>query len=239
MRRGTVTDNPWHDLPEHLPFVHPEDKEDVDAYNKKKGRRHDHFLHLEFIPEPFVGNPHAQLVLLGNNPGVARDKRKAAHRLKPAFATRMRDNLVHRLPDRFPFLFFDPGIIPSEQRWWDYKLTHVIDEFEDTERAKEILGRNILAVEFFPYISHRFGHGKLSLSTQQYSFGLVRHAVERDAVIVLTRGETRWKKAVPELNGYPHLVHLKQVQRAPISRRNCCGNGWELIQEYVRNITVT
>jgi hypothetical protein len=59
------------------------------------------------------------------------------------------------------------------------------------------------------------------LPSQQYSFDLVRRAIKREAVIVLTRGEKRWLKAVPELREYRHLIRLAERQRASISSGNC------------------
>jgi hypothetical protein len=231
-----MAQNPWDRLPKAPPFVLPEDKDKVDAFNLVKGNHHKHFLHLTFVPEPFVGNPDARLLLLGNNPGVADPPEGSAFRLKRAFASRMRNNMLHRLSDKFPFLYFDPEIVPPEKDWWDRKLKKVFEQFENSNVAKSALAQHILAVEFFPYASKSFGQGKLRLDSQKYSFGLVRNAVKRDVVIVLTRGEKRWKKAVPELRGYRLLVCLKEVQQAPISPGNCRDKGWSHIQEVIRAI---
>jgi hypothetical protein len=235
-RSLTVSENPWHNLPDQPPFVLPDDKDKVEAFNKVKGCHHRHFLHLNFIPEPYVGNPDARLVLLGNNPGVADPPGKSAFRLEPAFATRMRNNLLHQLSDRFPFLYLDPDIIPSDKLWWEYKLKHIFEEFGNKDIAKAVMARIIFAGEFFLYVSHKFGHGKLCLPSQKYSFELVRNAMKWEAVIVLTRGEKRWLKATPELHGYHLLVRLKQVQRAPISARNCRDNGWAHIREVISRL---
>jgi hypothetical protein len=220
-----VNDNPWHRLPKEPPHVLLEDQEKAETFNlkAKKARPH-HFLHLDLIPEPFVGRPDAPVVLLGNNPGV-KSPETAADRRKPAFADRLRKNLLHALSsDTFPFLYLDPGpnIPPRSREWWDRKLKHLFREFgPDQDVARSILARSILAVEFFPYVSHRFGHGRLSLPSQQYGFNLVRNAMKRGAVIVLTRGRRRWEKAVEDLAKYPRLVRLKEVQRAPITPDNC------------------
>jgi hypothetical protein len=48
-----MNDNPWRGLPDKSPFVLPEDTKVVETFNKRAHR--DHFLHLEFVPEPFVG----------------------------------------------------------------------------------------------------------------------------------------------------------------------------------------
>ena len=56
--------NPWGRLPCTAPFVLPEDKEEVLAFNKKVGEGHPAYLRLEVMPEPFVGKPDAPVVLL-------------------------------------------------------------------------------------------------------------------------------------------------------------------------------
>jgi hypothetical protein len=219
-----VNANPWHGLPNEPPFVLPEEKEKVDAFNLKAKQKgyDDYVLLTDLIPEPFVGKPDAPVVLLGNNPGANKPE-ALADRCKPAFANRMRSNLLHQLSDDYPFLYLDPDPdIAPRSRWWDRKLKHLYCEFgPDQNVARSILARTILAIEYFPYVSKRFGHARLSLPSQQYSFNLVRKAIERGAVIVLTRGRRRWEKAIASLDTYPRLIQLKEVQRAIISRNNC------------------
>jgi hypothetical protein len=235
-----VNENPWRKLPDKPPFVLPEDEDKVLAFNAKARQRgnQNRLLDLELIPEPFVGRLGARLILLGNNPGV-KNSETAALRKEPAFQRRMRDNLLHQGSTEFPFLYLGlyPDIPSPSKEWWERRLKLILGEFRNGDVARSLLARNLLAVEFFPYVSHRYGHGKLSLPSQGYSFGLVRDAVKRKkAVIVLTRGERRWLRAVPALAGYHRLVRLKEVQRAVISPRNCRDDGWSHIREVVRKI---
>ena len=78
-------------------------------------------------------------------------------------------------------------------------------------------------VVYFPYPSLRFGHKRLRLSSQDYGFGLVRDAVNRDAVIVLMRPGTRkaWAEAVPQLKDYGRLFAVKNPQTPAVSPNNC------------------
>jgi hypothetical protein len=176
--------------------------------------------------------------VLGNNPGV-KNAETAALRKEPALGRRMRDNLLHQGSIDCPFVYLGryPDIPAPSKEWWERRLNHILAEFRNGEVAKCLLAQNLLAVEFFPYCSHRYGHGKVSLPSQAYSFGLVADAVNRkEAVIVLTRGERRWLEAVPTLAGYHRLVRLKEVQRAVISPRNCRDDGWSHIRKLVRKI---
>jgi len=206
-----VNDNPWHRLPKQPPYVLDEDKKDIHTFNLK--------LDLDLIPEPFVGHPDAPVIILGNNPGV-NSVESAALRREPAFANRMRENLLHQFSADFPFLYFDPKITSTGKDWWERKLKSLFREFGNGDIARPILARSILAVEFFPYVSHRFPRRRPSLPSQQYSFSLVRNAMGRGAVIILTRGQRWWEEAVEKLRDYPRCFRLKEVQRAPISPGN-------------------
>jgi len=195
-------------------------------------------LDLHFIPEPFIGRKDAPVVLLGNNPGF-RNKQASAHRKEPAFADRMRSNLMHHLSEESPFLYLDPEphISPPGYSWWENKLKHLFREFGKGDIARRILSQAVLAVEFFPYVSQKYGHDRLSVPSQQYSFELVQSAMARRAAIVLTRGERRWYRAVKGLASYSGLIVLKEVQRARISPGNC--RNPEKYQEIIHAIKAT
>src|SRR5581483_4015290 len=83
------------------------------------------------------------------------------------------------------------------------------------------LAKSILAIDHFPYASRKYAGGNLRLPSQGYGFWLVHRAIERDAVIVLTRGENRWLRDVPKLREYKGLCTLRNPQTATISRGNC------------------
>jgi hypothetical protein len=205
--------NPWHRLPDRPPFVLPEDEAEVQRFN---GRAHeDYKLRIDdLLPEPFVGDPNAPVLLLGNNPGFTPEG--AARKKEPRFATRLRDNLLHKTSD-YPFVFFAPDISEGHKRWWERKLKGLL------HFGHNALAKSVLAVEHFPYPSRRYGGGRLRLPSQaqEYSFYLVRKAMERKAVIVLTRGERRWLRDLPALEGYAGLCTLRNPQTASISHRNC------------------
>jgi hypothetical protein len=226
-----MNSNPWHRLPQAPPFVLPQDEAELRRFTAKHPK---YKLRCDLLPEPFVGRPEAPLVLLGNNPG-AKNEDTASARKAPAFMRRMRENLTHQLSSEFPMLYLDPSPdIPGGSRaWWERKFNHLFKLFPPESTARSLLAKAILAVEFFPYVSNRFAHGWLEPPSRAYSFDLVRIAVERGAVIVLTRGHRRWLEALPMLGQYKRLVRLKEVQRAPISPGNCEGDGYDLVRSAV------
>ena len=55
--------NPWRELPCQHPFVLPCDAAAVEQF-QASGPAEAHRLHLELLPGPFLGRPHAPVVLL-------------------------------------------------------------------------------------------------------------------------------------------------------------------------------
>jgi hypothetical protein len=217
-----MNDNPWHRLPDRPPYVLPDDEAAVRAFNAQASDNHRLRID-EILPEPFVGAPNARVLLLGNNPGF--NPKRVQYKMEPAFVRRLRDNLLHQASD-YPFVFFAEDIHESHKDWWKRKLKELLRLFGLGD-----LARSILAVEHFPYPSRRYGGGLPQLSSQEFSFLLVRKAMERKAVIVVTRGERRWRNAVPKLFSYDRLCMVRNPQAGSISRRNC-----ERFDEVVRAI---
>lgn len=87
----------------------------------------------------------------------------------------------------------------------------------------------MLAIEFHGYFSRRFDLLPVTLPSQEFGFSLVSRAIERDAVIVITRGARWWRVAVPLLVDYPKVVLLRSWQTAAISPGNCSAEGWALL----------
>src|SRR5262249_15393528 len=137
-------DTPWLRIPPTHPFVLPEDEPAVTAFNLQAIRRPNRLLHLEILPEVFVGDRAAPVVLLGNNPGF--NKAALHSKQDPKFMKRMRDNL-HHLPstDGYPFVFLAPDFNGPGKKWWKDKLGDLPSLFGD-----RVLANSIFAVEYFP-----------------------------------------------------------------------------------------
>jgi hypothetical protein len=202
--------NPWERLPQLAPFILPEDAARVASFNESAPE--DLRLHLDVLPEPFVGRREAPVVLLNLNPGYSPEGPRFHG--DPSFAARLRRNLLH-LPAEYPLYLLDPEVTGPGHDWWKSKLRHLIKQV-----GYRGVANGVLCVEYFPYHSRRFKHGRLSLPSQQYSFSLVREVLERQAVVILLRGRRLWFRAVPELQSYP-LYRVKNWRKPTISPRNC------------------
>lgn len=207
--------NPWHELPDKPPFVLREDEEKIRDFNAKVDKRYRLRID-EILPEPFVGDPNAPVVILGNNPGFK--PARVCYKLERRFVQRLRDNLQHK-PSDCPFVFFAPDIDDSHKTWWKKKLNGLLKNGLEYEN----LSKSIFAVDYFPYPSQEFKRFPCHLPSgaQDYNFQLVRQAIERKAYIVLTRGSKRWRKAVPSLPEYERFCEVRNKQAGTISLANC------------------
>jgi hypothetical protein len=206
-----LVDNPWLDLPEEEPFVLESDKPNIADFNRAAGT--DYLIHTELMPEPFLGNPQADIVLLNLNPGF-NDRDPSFHHGDPYFIESLRGNLVHR-DQKYPFFLLDPKNSASPGfGWWSQKLKPWIREF-----GLAAVASRVLCVEFFPYHSRKYKRMRSILPSQQYSFHLVKEAVKRNAAIIIMRQRKRWLEQIPWLAAYDYSI-LNSAQNCTISSNN-------------------
>jgi hypothetical protein len=217
-------ENPWLKLPREAPYVLSDDHALVMEFNLRATQESQ--IRLGLLPEPFLGNPLAPVVLLGLNPGFNESDQRFHD--NPVFAKRSKGNLLHDLSEEFPFYLLDPELSESPgHKWWNKHLGPLIEKTNISSVA-----RGVLCIEFFPYHSKKFGYRKAVLSSQMYNFQLVRNAIERNAVIILMRGERFWRDQVPELEG--RCYRLNSVQNVTISPKNCAGGFEKAVQALQR-----
>src|SRR5262245_59844019 len=77
----------------------------------------------------------------------------------------------------------------SHDEWWRRVFNRGVAEVAatfgvDSEAIWSRLTDRLLSIEYFPYWSKTFGQGALRLPSQQFSFGLVKRAIRRDATII-------------------------------------------------------
>jgi len=207
--------NPWMQLPKSAPFALPEEYETLVAFNGIADDNHK--LQLDVLPEPFIGNPDAPVVLLSLNPGF--DKSDHHHHAREDFSGAIWRNLRHDVSD-YPFYFLDPRFKDTGgAAWWLKKLRVLI---EDT--SLETVAQGLFCVEIFGYhsVNYRAIPKKIRkdpLPHQQYGFHLVRQAIERGAAIVVMRQQKNWLGHVPELESYP-IHNLRSPLNPAVSPGN-------------------
>jgi hypothetical protein len=214
-------ENPWRNLPSEPPYVLPDDREAIDWFNQTA--KPEHFIHLEHLPEPFLGRPDAPAVLLGLNPGYKPEDDR--WHSDPPFVARSRANLTHERAD-YPFYLLDPSLQSPGHHWWSRKFRSPI-----AASSLEAVASSVLCIELFPYHSKRFAHSEVRVPSQSYSWHLVERAMDRGAIIVLLRSERLWMRVLPALSSYARLHRVRNVQNPSISPRNLPTAFDELVQE--------
>ena len=219
--------NPWLALPRRPPFVLPVDAPYIRTFNRTASV--DVAIDVNLMPEPFIGDPTSPVVILALNPGLS-PKDPIINR-DPAFRRRIRHTLERR-PAARRFAPLEGDHTRPGARWWRRNLKAVLAEVGD-----ECAARNLCCLEYLPYHSKTFDHSSLRLPSQAYTFGLLRKALAREAVVVLTRGARFWIGAVPELADHPRLVCVGNARSASISPRNC-GSAFTTVVRELRRAAI-
>jgi len=218
--------NPWVALPQEQEFVLKEDRAKIYAYNEKVGRDDDHWIHLELIPEPFLGRPDAPVLLLSLNPGYSEEE--LAYHRDPLFIKRSMTNLLHGAQE-YPLFLLDPAIAASPGGgYWRQRLSYLIGQSSD-----KAVANSVLCVEYFPYHSRKYKPCNL-LHSQEYGFELVRNAIRRGATIVGLRSFRFWGKAVPELATYAKYFQVNSTQNPTITKNNL-PTGFDVVVEAINS----
>ena len=98
-------ENPWKNLPLSSPYVLPLDNEIVQDANKEFKALHQ--IRYNVLPEPYLGNPNAPIILLNLNPGYAEED---IHFYQQERAQELwRKNISHE-PMDYPFWLIDPSL---------------------------------------------------------------------------------------------------------------------------------
>jgi hypothetical protein len=229
--------NPWINLPTEPPFVLECDRTDVELFNERVRSKNRRLLVNDMMPEPFIGNPKAPVLLLSNNPGAGKGRVRRACGL---FYERIRANLRQE-ESAYPFHYLAPDLDEADpnRKWWERRVKHLIDyanatpsgtrprrrvteSRQETHRrfAREVVARSLLNVVFFPYPSVKFGDDVPRLASQCYGFSLVQEAMRRGAFIIFMRSARRWLKEIPELERYEQKCQVDNVQNPTVSPNN-------------------
>ena len=213
--------NPWRALPSTAPHVLPQDRLKVEAFNAKLPPTSLYKLEVEtVIPEPFIGAvTSAPVVVLQLNPGLDPAIDPDSH-ADPQFRAALFANLCHE-QTAWPFHFFDPRFRDSHPggHWWKSKTRKLAEVI-----PLEHLAQRLAVIEWFPYKSSRFKDG-CTVPSQEYSFSLVSAAINRGALIVISRSRALWERSVPALRSYPRTLTLSSAQNVTLSPNNLKYNG--------------
>jgi hypothetical protein len=217
-------ENPWFHLPDSPPYILQTDAETIQQFNTTANERTR--IATDLLPEPFVGRLDAPIFMLLLNPGLSDDD-FAVHR-DTDFVAAVRSCHRQRETD-YPNYYLAPTAAGPGGRWTQRVLKPLIAEF-----GLRAVSQNVTQLEYFPYHSVGFAHHGLRVPSQAFGFHVMRAAIQRDAVIFVTRGLKIWETAVPDLATYRRAFRTRSVQNVVISPRNC-PDGYHQAQTILRN----
>jgi hypothetical protein len=193
--------NPWRDLSFKRPYVLLEDHAAIEEANKKNDNWEFQY-HLELLPDPYIGNLEAPVVLFSLNPGYTRAKQGDANcnddwwhansqDLHDAYRRNFREER-----SLYPMFFLDPIFANNPGgRYWNKKLGDLI-----ALCGREKVAKALLTIEFFPYHSHKF-RGGCHVPSQKFALYQIQRAMERKATIILVRATSVATQDVPPVAG--------------------------------------
>jgi hypothetical protein len=204
--------NPWLELSLELPYVADEDRDIITRYNQRVTKKEQE-IHTNVLPEPYLGNPLAPVVILNLNPGF--DFENIEEHKEPRLSKAIRDNLQHNNSD-CPWYFLNPELPSLCQKWWKERLGTLISVV-----GREKVAKNLFVAEFFPYHSEKaLPMNKLNISSQSYTFHLVKEALKREALILYFRSWKLWEDKLPALRYYKKARRVSNWQRPYVSLGN-------------------
>lgn len=201
-------ENPWKGFRYSESMVHPSDAEAVELHNQKSKPEYQFLLHL--APEPWIGNLDGKLYVLYSNPGATQDNLNRVFQPKHELVMQKTiDNLNQFISD-YPHFHFDPALADTEGgRWFNSRYKMLINE-----TSREVVAKNLVTCELAPYHSVKWKVPNPMPPTQEFTYSIIRRAIERDAVILLARTARVWLKHIPELEKYPRVFRPNSINAA-------------------------
>jgi hypothetical protein len=169
---------------------------------------------------------HGDSVVVANNPGW-HEAEIEQERTHPQYRETVRKALL-----------LEPGVgfwpLRSELRYtsaadfWIPKLRPLREMVDD-----RVIHERLTTVQFFPYHSGTDRNPPI-VPSQQFTFALVRQALERGALVIVMRKWDAWRTAVPDLSSYPRLLRNPNPRQLAISPGNLGRDAFAEIVHAVR-----
>lgn len=214
--------NPWlsFDPDSEEPKVHEEDLPFFRGFNKgmgaRKGIDKKQYLLAEHLePHPYLGNPQANVLVLMANPGVNEKEKNPKFRMNPEKLEQNRQNLRHENLESFKSRIYSPENSDLESEWFKPRVKELVHA-----TSVDRVTKGIFLVNFHAYHSKSWHPIPFTFPTQHYSFQLVNQAIERNALIIMSRNMLGWFTAVPNLFDHKNRVEFISSRSVYLSEGN-------------------
>ena len=225
--------NPWVSFnPEpNEPKVHEEDLPFFKGFNKgmgaRKGNDKKQYLLAEHLePHPYLGNPQANVLVLMANPGVNEKEKNPRFRMNPEKLEQNRQNLRHENLESFKSRIYSPENSDLESEWFKPRVKELVHA-----TSVDRVTKGIFLVNFHAYHSKSWHPIPFTFPTQHYSFHLVSQAIERNALIIMSRNMLGWFTAVPNLFDHKNRVEFISSRSVYLSEGNLGKSHFEKVVE--------
>jgi len=188
---GKEMKNPWKNLKADKSgkYISNIDREKIPALEKEIIEKYK--LHLELLPEPFVGNPKAPVYLLNLNPGFSKEDVKEHEKNKKLRECIFKNNNRNYKHQKYPFYWLDPDLEKTGGgNWWRKILGQLLKEIDNDE----LVSKSIFCVEYFPYHSKKYEKAKSPIPSQKYNENLIENAIKSNKLIIVMRNEKTYSK---------------------------------------------
>ena len=204
--------NPWTLLPAEAPYVLREDRHDLEARHSKfktAGDLDRYGCQLQCLPDPYCGRLNASVILYTLNPGYTPPNPASPEsRLNDdwwfANSQELRDAYArnyHQEPLEYPLFHLDPRFERSPGGiYWNKALREVLRHCD-----RKTVASNLLIVDSFPYHSCNYPKSPWRIFSQNFTWALMRAAVDRNATILILRNRTQLLDNVLSLRDYPFI----------------------------------
>ena len=202
-------ENPWKEISKKEKVLKM-DKEKIFEHNERYKSNDERLISLDYFPEPFIGDPKAEIYLLLGNPGmeVNLERRiEITEKMKNNSDYYIR-NLKHQAVNpRFPLYFLDDNFETVDRdghNWWKKALGKLTNENVTFEN----ISKSFFAVETYGYHSAKGEPKMRNLPSSKYSHHLIRRAINKGKLIILARAVSIWFEHVTELKTYDNCYFL-------------------------------
>lgn len=208
--------NPWvHYLQQRSgDTFHDLDRKNIKAFNSAMAGRKNFLLADYLEPFPYLGNPKAPVLVLLANPGKSGKEARKSYKMPPDKLRLSNGNLLHK-GDDFPKRLHSPDMPSLESKWFKARTKRLV---EDT--SVEVVSNNLFFVNFHAYHSKSWYPIPFTFETQRYSFWLVTKALDRGAIVLMSRNTIGWLTAVPALVSYKNRFEFQSSRSVHISSNN-------------------
>ncbi len=227
-------ENPWTGM--NGPNYYTEnDKKIIEAFNEKTEeafkefckKGNPHFIDIDLLPEPYMGNPKANIILLYSNPGISSSKTEKNEHKVEKFKSFLIKNLTHE-PVEYPYYYLNPDFEETAGGVWIMDRIReifeiLLDEIKDKRKVQLLLSNNFFTLQLHPFHSREFQPINNSFSMDAYTIQLFMDAIERvekeEALMICTRSYVEWNKVYQKKEGtkknledIPNFIRTKNAR---------------------------